>query len=454
MQQRLALALMAVVAFIALGGALGDFTLADSRLGEYLTEFADAVGLEWLGPILPAFLSLGAVGLPLAVIYYLQRRGFFGRQTVASAPALERNNEGIALFDRGAYQAAVAEFTEAIRLDRKLGVAYYNRANAYLSLDRLDEAGADFAAALPLMKARSKVHAGIGYLWAVRGNYDCALAECETALQLDSANGVAYTSRGHLFLAKGEVDRALADFDRALFYTPRLAKAYSGRTLARMVQGRWDDALQDVEQALSYGGDAGDLLLRGRIWMERQDYDRAIADFSAAISAGHNEAAAYRDRGLAWLMKGNCDQAIADANQALAREPKDAIAWNNRGTAYLRSGAHEKALADLRQAEQLDPKLPNIYKNLAWLQATCPRPEFRDGAQAVANAMRALEMVEWKAADWLPILAAAHAEAGQFEEAVRKQTKYLDQAPQWSKADAQARLELYQAGKPYRDEGK
>jgi serine/threonine-protein kinase len=78
----------------------------------------------------------------------------------------------------------------------------------------------------------------------------------------------------------------------------------------------------------------------------------------------------------------------------------------------------------------------------------------RDGVQAVANATRALELTEWKFTDWLPILAAAHAETGNFDEAMRWQTRFLEAAPEAAKAEAQSRLELYRSGQPLRELGR
>ena len=142
-------------------------------------------------------------------------------------------------------------------------------------------------------------------------------------------------------------------------------------------------------------------------------------------------------------------QAIADAAEAIRLDPNDAIAFNNRGTAYLRTGRYAEALADLTKARQLDPNLPHVYKNLAWLQGTCPQAEYRNGAEAVVNATRALELAQGKAPEWLEILAAAHAEAGQYEEAVRRQLEFVPAAPLAVKAAAQDRLDLYRAGKPF-----
>jgi serine/threonine-protein kinase len=153
---------------------------------------------------------------------------------------------------------------------------------------------------------------------------------------------------------------------------------------------------------------------------------------------------------LAWYHLGDLDRAVADATEAIRLDPADALAFNNRGAALLKLGDYPWAIADLQEALRLDPELPHPHKNLAWLRATCPDPEFRHGPAAVANATRALEMTDWKHPEWLAVLAAAHAEAGDFEEAVRWQRQCLDQSPAKEKARLQETLEQYQAGQPFR----
>jgi len=98
-----------------------------------------------------------------------------------------------------------------------------------------------------------------------------------------------------------------------------------------------------------------------------------------------------------------------------------------------------------------DPKLPNSYRHLAWLQATCPDPTYRNGNEAVDNATQALELTDWKQSEWFEVLAAAHAEAGSFHEAIRWQRKRVDQSSSEMKAEQQARLELYQREQPFHE---
>ena len=99
---------------------------------------------------------------------------------------------------------------------------------------------------------------------------------------------------------------------------------------------------------------------------------------------------------------------------------------------------------------RIDPNFSRAYNNLAWLLATCPDAKFRDGKRAVELATKACELTKWKVALDIGTLAAAHAEAGDFEAAVQWQTKAngLYGAGK-DREKGEARLKLYQQKKRY-----
>jgi hypothetical protein len=63
-------------------------------------------------------------------------------------------------------------------------------------------------------------------------------------------------------------------------------------------------------------------------------------------------------------------------------------------------------------------------------------------------------LTEWKDSARLDTLAAAYAESGDFESAVKWEEKAIGLATEADKDSCRAHLALYQAGKPYRGEAK
>ncbi len=106
------------------------------------------------------------------------------------------------------------------------------------------------------------------------------------------------------------------------------------------------------------------------------------------------------------------------------------------------------ALEQYSAAQQLQPENPQWLNNLAWLLATCPRPEFRDGARAVTLARQACERTGFGKAIYLGTLAAAYAEAGKFDEAIATAQTACDRAAQ--EGDASRRQQNQELLQRYR----
>jgi tetratricopeptide (TPR) repeat protein len=158
------------------------------------------------------------------------------------------------------------------------------------------------------------------------------------------------------------------------------------------------------------------------------------------------------DRGNAAMARKDYDKAIAEFTEAIRLDPESDGAYHNRAHAYAEKKEYAKAVADYNESIRLNPDEPDSYSNLAWLLATCPKAELRDGKRAVELATRACVLSNWKDANDLENLAAGYAECGQFEEAVQWQTKAVDLGTGLEKLDeSRQRLELYKQGKPFRE---
>ncbi|MHC4543355.1 MAG: ankyrin repeat domain-containing protein [Planctomycetota bacterium] len=127
--------------------------------------------------------------------------------------------------------------------------------------------------------------------------------------------------------------------------------------------------------------------------------------------------------------------------------------YTERGIAKDREKKYNEAIVGYGSAVEVDPSYAPAYKGLAWLLATCPAAEWRDGAKAVENATKACELTSWKNANYLDTLAAAYAEAGDFDEAIKWQQKAIDLLGEGQSSRYQlrfkAKMELYQTEQPY-----
>jgi tetratricopeptide (TPR) repeat protein len=95
---------------------------------------------------------------------------------------------------------------------------------------------------------------------------------------------------------------------------------------------------------------------RGTDWLNKKEYDKAIADFDQAIRLDPKFAPAYHNRGLAWWHQKEYDRAIADYSEAIRLDPKDAAAYYNRGNAWSDKKEYDKALADYSEVIRFDPR--------------------------------------------------------------------------------------------------
>ncbi len=135
----------------------------------------------------------------------------------------------------------------------------------------------------------------------------------------------------------------------------------------------------------------------------------------------------------------------------MAIDPNNAAALVNRGDAYREQAIYGPAASDYREAIRLDPKLGRAYLSAAWLMATCPDQRFRNTDMAIKSAQKAIELDGDKDYRYLDTLAAAHANAGDFDKAKSIANKAVSSAPQKEMANVRQRLELYQSDRAYRE---
>jgi tetratricopeptide (TPR) repeat protein len=182
------------------------------------------------------------------------------------------------------------------------GIAHVGRGLAWIAKGELDRAIADFTEAIRLNPKDALAYSNRGIAWADKGDFDRAIVNYTTAIRLDplprsDLSGIPHVNihhnRGIAWAKKGDLDRAIADYDEAIRLDPSFAWAYYTRGVV------WYEKYMHASE-----------------WIDKNDLDRAIADFSEAIRLDPNNAAYRRARAQAWQVNGDQERALADLEEA------------------------------------------------------------------------------------------------------------------------------------------
>jgi tetratricopeptide (TPR) repeat protein len=228
---------------------------------------------------------------------------------------------------------------------------------------------------------------------------------------------------------------------------------------------------------------------RGHELLNKHDYETARRYLTAAIRTEPDRWSAYYNRAMTYYQQKNWTAALQDLNSTIHCKPSFFEASLTRASVNQHLHNYRAALRDLDVVANLDLSVGNYAEyshtlnNRAWIHATCPDASVRNAQLAIADAKKACELTEWKSASQIDTLAAAYAEAGDFDSAVQYQQRAITlnktEPEQMSKTAAKLhfnkvlarnvvndvieqvkkssprcaeRLELYKQHRPYRED--
>jgi tetratricopeptide (TPR) repeat protein len=244
---------------------------------------------------------------------------------------------------------------------------------------------------------------------------------------------------------------ALADFEKAIELNPKYWKALHNRGVSYAVAGKADAALADFSRAIELKPNYPNTWFnRGGIYYEQGKFTEAAADYGEAVRLKPDDREAIVHRGHAYFRLKRYSAALADYTRAVELAPDNAELLANRGDAHASLGQWSEAAADFRRAVTLDAASAHSLQSAAWLMATCPDARYRNAELALQTAEKAVQVGGRKEFQYLDTLAAAHANAGQFEKAQEAVAEALKVAPPSQRQALEGRQELYQKKQPYR----
>ena len=256
------------------------------------------------------------------------------------------------------------------------------------------------------------------------------------ALRADYAD--ACNELGNLISSQGRIEESMEYHRRAIAINPRHSKAMCNLSVSQYQLGHLDESMAVLHQALAFDRYYPKLHYRVGLILARQGrLAEAVESYRRALEGEQDKSNLFRVHaalGDAMMVGGQAVAAVGEYQQSLA----------------LTAGG------DLG----VDPR--SVMRYLAWLEATSDQDGARNAVEALRLAGRLVTIdSQAKYRDDLPaslsVLAAAHAEAGRFADAVSIANQAAGLAESAGQMELAARLrhhlEFYRASKPYRQIG-
>ena len=296
---------------------------------------------------------------------------------------------GTGLHVQGRSREAKRFLQAAVRTQPDFAIAYDILAQVAEALGQDEEAISNYQRAIELAPEKGDTHSKLAELQWKRGNKQEALKHLQASTRYAPDHAPRYVGIAKLLAASGKTEEAIRSLRTAIQKDPQLVEAHAGLGLLLIQTGRVAEG---------------------------------VAAMRRVVELTPNNAEANCQLGIVLENTGNTDEALVQFRKTLQID-------ENYSEAHLRLAVLLERLGDTAAAvSHYQSRLRHVpgdlaaMTHLARILATHPDEQIRDGAQALRLARQAAQATAGRRPDVLSTLAAAYAEVGRFNEAVKQIT--------------------------------
>ena len=216
------------------------------------------------------------------------------------------NNLGVALYDQGDYDAAIAEYRKALAIASSYADVHTNLGNAYSDKGMPDEAVAEYNKSIKGNPKDPRVYNNLGAVLERQEKIGEAIEAYQTSIKLDPNLAAPHGNLAHALLQLGHADEAVAEYRIAADLDPGDAQAHLNLGEALRTLGSMDEAISEYSRALWIRPDYPEAHLdMGVALIEKEDADGAIEQYRQALRSRPDYAEAHHNLAIALYAKGD-----------------------------------------------------------------------------------------------------------------------------------------------------
>jgi tetratricopeptide (TPR) repeat protein len=426
---------------------------------------------------------LPLVGIFIMLVWggaeWLQTRRPFTPMASAGVSVLLIACIALTRFQARTWTNSITLFSHALGAGAGGAVARADLGEALASSGNLEQARAQYQAALQLKPGNPAALFGLGLISSRETNADQAVRYFQSALQNRPNYPEARYHLGLIYALQGRTAEAIEQYDECLRAAPDVPEVHYSLANALVTEGKLDDAITHYRSALRLDPDAPDVHNNlGAVLLRSGHPAEAVEQFQAALRLEPNLPQAEDQLGAALQKLGRLDEArrhfaeavrlapdlvharlklgliLAELNQftdatiQLERvtqlEPTNDAAWYNLGGIHAAQGQWDEAARDFGKVIELKPNDADAHVRRGGALSQTGQQ-----SAAIGEYERAAALTNHRDAQILLLLANGYASTGRFAEAITAAQKAQAAATQSDLAqEAARRVESYRAGKP------
>ena len=272
---------------------------------------------------------------------------------------------------------------------------------------------------------------------------------------------------GSKFYEERKFEEAIKEFEKAANINPQSADA--NFKIGRIYNGlrKFEESAKYYEKGLLINPEGSYYVFfhLGLNYYNTQKYDKAIETMQKAENLLTDE---YSDSEYSlnfvlansYYYKKDYQKAIKHFNHVLELQPDYEHGYIILSQSHIDVGNRAEAIEILDKGLKQRPNSLTIIEALSWLLSTSNSDELRDGKRALILGERAVDFTSGQNSNYLDTLAAAYAEVGKYEDAVKTEERAIniltDPTITPSVDDSivleyKERLSSYKANKPWRE---
>jgi tetratricopeptide (TPR) repeat protein len=300
-------------------------------------------------------------------------------------------------------EATLAELREAVRIVPFGTFQHMALADELETLGRIPEAITEFQTIIAIRPAEVEPSNALVDLYIEHKDRKSAIDELRRSLK---ASSLTFSDQAKFVDARFEELKQLAELlqdnheldasaEQYLFllrFNPDDSGLHNDYGTVLTDQRRFDEAIGEYNEALRLDPQMFTAHNNiGRCLALKEDIDGAITEFRQSLQLNPDNPYSQTLLGTALGQKGDLKAAMDQFRQVIEKNPKDAEAHAGIAFAFYQLKDSADAVKEFGLALELQPDSPGAENNLAWIYATADDPEFRNPAQALVLARRAVE---------------------------------------------------------------